>query len=160
MAKKRVSTSKNPASTASPPTSSRTSTQGGMVLRVRTSERMKELAEKLSEPISGKKLKTISKKKSSKIDALKPKKPPTAFFFFLEDFRKDFQETNPDIKSMRDIGKACGDKWKTMTYEEKVHYYDIATEKRAEFDQAMAEYNKRKEMGDFQEYEDDSDFYS
>uniref|UniRef100_A0A7N0RDT8 HMG box domain-containing protein n=1 Tax=Kalanchoe fedtschenkoi TaxID=63787 RepID=A0A7N0RDT8_KALFE len=73
----------------------------------------------------------------------KPKKPPTAFFYFLEDFRKGYQEQNPDVKSMRDVGKACGEKWKTMSYEEKVKYYDIATEKRAEFDKAMVEYNKK-----------------
>ncbi|GKU92536.1 hypothetical protein SLEP1_g6249 [Rubroshorea leprosula] len=59
---------------------------------------------------------------------------------------------------MRDIGKACGEKWKTMTYEEKVKYYDIATDKRAEFDRAMAEYIKRKESGEDQETEDDSDY--
>lgn len=29
-------------------------------------------------------------------------------------------------------------------YQEKVKYYDIATEKRAEFDRAMAEYIRRK----------------
>ncbi|KAK9153285.1 hypothetical protein Sjap_000765 [Stephania japonica] len=84
------------------------------------------------------------KKKAKKEDPNKPKKPPTAFFYFLEDFRKEYQEQNPDVKSMRDIGKACGEKWKTMTYEDKVKYYDIATEKRAEFDQAMAEYLKKK----------------
>ncbi|KAK9031108.1 hypothetical protein V6N11_032500 [Hibiscus sabdariffa] len=102
-------------------------------------------------------------KKKTKIDAKMPKKPPTAFFYFLEDFRKEFQEQNPDIKSMRDIGKACGEKWKTMTYEEKVKYYDIATEKRAEFDTAMADYNKRKissvhEIGKDEETEDDSEY--
>ncbi|KAJ6757459.1 HIGH MOBILITY GROUP B PROTEIN 12-RELATED [Salix koriyanagi] len=61
-----------------------------------------------------------------------------------EDFRKEFQEQNPDVKSMREVGKACGEKWKTMTYEEKVKYYDIATEKRAEFDRAMSEYIRRE----------------
>ncbi|XP_012072083.1 high mobility group B protein 14 isoform X1 [Jatropha curcas] len=106
------------------------------------------------------KSKKMPKKKTAKFDAKKPKKPPTAFFYFLEDFRKDFQEQNPDVKSMRDIGKACGEKWKTMNYEEKVKYYDIATEKRAEFDKAMAEYIKKKENGEFEETEseDDSDF--
>ncbi|KAF2314673.1 hypothetical protein GH714_028447 [Hevea brasiliensis] len=104
--------------------------------------------------------KRIPKKKSVKLDAKKPKKPPTAFFFFLEDFRKDFQEQNPDVKSMRDIGKACGEKWKTMNYEEKVKYYDIATEKRAEFDKAMAEYIKKKENGECEEIEDDSSLTS
>ncbi|KAK1258876.1 High mobility group B protein 14 [Acorus gramineus] len=94
-------------------------------------------------------LKPKKKQKQKKKDgADKPKKPPTAFFYFLEDFRKTFQEQNPDIKSMRDIGKACGEKWKTMTYEEKVSYYDIATEKRAEFEKAMAAYVKRKESGE------------
>ncbi|KAK4348184.1 hypothetical protein RND71_034523 [Anisodus tanguticus] len=107
---------------------------------------------------SRKKLKATSKKKIAKIDANKPKKPPTAFFYFLEDFRKEFQQQNPDVRSMRDIGKACGEKWKTMTYEEKVHYYDIATEKRREFDRATADFNKKKESGEYQEYEEDSDF--
>ncbi|KAG5224373.1 high mobility group protein [Salix suchowensis] len=65
-----------------------------------------------------------------------------------EDFRKEFQEQNPDVKSMREVGKACGEKWKTMTYEEKVKYYDIATEKRAEFDRAMSEYIRREESGE------------
>ncbi|KAG4398648.1 hypothetical protein GLYMA_08G083451v4 [Glycine max] len=41
----------------------------------------------------------------------------SSFSFLREDFRKEFQEQNPDIKSMYDIGKACGEKWKTMTYE-------------------------------------------
>lgn len=31
----------------------------------------------------------------------------------------------------------------TSIWQEKVHYYDIATEKRAEFDRATAEYNKK-----------------
>ncbi|XP_042007735.1 high mobility group B protein 14-like [Salvia splendens] len=98
----------------------------------------------------------------SRIDAMKPKKPPPAFFYFLQDFRKEYQEMNPDIKSMRHIGKACGEKWNTMTYEEKVKYYDIATEKRAEFDTAMVKFTKIKERGEFDEDEldldDDSDF--
>ncbi|KAK1325677.1 High mobility group B protein 14 [Acorus calamus] len=103
-------------------------------------------------------LKPKKKQKQKKRDgADKPKKPPTAFFYFLEDFRKTFQEQNPDIKSMRDIGKACGEKWKTMTYEEKVSYYDIATEKRAEFEKAMAAYVKRKESGEVSEESEDYD---
>ncbi|CAH1423890.1 unnamed protein product [Lactuca virosa] len=99
-----------------------------------------------------------AKKKASKLDANKPKKPPTAFFYFLEDFRKEFQEQNPDVKSMREVGKACGEKWKIMTYEEKVQYYDVATEKRAEFEKAMACYHQKKESGEYDEFDEDSDF--
>ncbi|KAG2684798.1 hypothetical protein I3760_10G092300 [Carya illinoinensis] len=130
-----------------------------MALRTKSSEGMKRSA-RLSKvsverrPKSAIKTKTKHKKKNDKYDTNKPKKPPTAFFYFLEDFRKDFQEQNPNVKSMRDIGKACGEKWKTMTYEEKVQYYDIATGKRAEFDKAMADYIKKKESGEDIESED------
>ncbi|XP_048493815.1 high mobility group B protein 14 isoform X2 [Beta vulgaris subsp. vulgaris] len=115
-----------------------------------------ELIEKEARNKSAKRSKTSLKKK---IDPNKPKKPPTAFFYFLEDFRRGYQEENPKVKTMRDIGKACGEKWKIMTYEEKVKYYDIATEKRAEFDRAMAEYIRRKESGEDAQSEDsDLDF--
>ncbi|OMO66579.1 hypothetical protein CCACVL1_21073 [Corchorus capsularis] len=136
-----------------------------MVLRVRSSDRMKRSAqesfvserEQRSKSKSNSRTKSKQKKKITRIDAKMPKKPPTAFFFFLQDYRKEFQEQNPDIKSMRDIGKACGEKWKIMTYEEKVKYYDIATERRAEFDKAMAEYIRRKESGEDLETEDEDD---
>ncbi|RWR96175.1 high mobility group B protein 14 [Cinnamomum micranthum f. kanehirae] len=107
------------------------------------------------------KAKAKGKKKVTKSnDSNKPKKPPTAFFYFLVDFRKGYQEEHPEVKSMRDIGKACGEKWKTMTFEEKVQYYDIATEKRADFEKAMIEYVKRQESGEDMEKEsDESDIY-
>ncbi|KAK9064363.1 hypothetical protein SSX86_015745 [Deinandra increscens subsp. villosa] len=99
-----------------------------------------------------------AKKKSPKLDANKPKKPPTAFFYFLEDFRKEFQEQNPDVKSMREVGKACGEKWKIMTYEEKVQYYDVATEKRAKFEKSLADYVKKKENGEYDKFDEDSEY--
>ncbi|KAK9714418.1 hypothetical protein RND81_06G092600 [Saponaria officinalis] len=131
---------------------------GKMVLRIKMTKTIPrkvmedEYCDKEARPSSAKRSKPL-KKKGKKIDAHKPKKPPTAFFFFLEDFRKRYQEDNPEVKSMRDVGKACGVKWKTMTYEEKVKYYDIATEKRAEFDKAIADYTRRKESGEDPESE-------
>ncbi|ERN09092.1 high mobility group B protein 14 [Amborella trichopoda] len=98
-----------------------------------------------------KKQKKPKGKTGNKEDPDKPKKPPTAFFYFLLDFKKGYQEQNPHVKSMRDIGKACGVKWKAMSYEEKVEYYDIATEKRAEFEKAMAAYVERRESGEYDE---------
>ncbi|XP_068668829.1 high mobility group B protein 14-like [Aristolochia californica] len=95
------------------------------------------------------KAKPKTKKKLTREELDKPKKPPTAFFYFLEDFRKSYQEEHPDVKSMRDIGKACGEKWKTMSFEEKVKYYDIATEKRQAFEDNMAAYIKEKESGKY-----------
>ncbi|KAK7359637.1 hypothetical protein VNO77_01599 [Canavalia gladiata] len=134
---------------------SASASSGKLVLRIKANE---GIMKSMQQTNSRKKPKAKQKKNKQKIDAKKPKKPPTAFFYFLEDFRKEFQEQNPDVKSMRDIGKACGEKWKTMTYEEKVQYYDIATEKRAEFDRAMAEYNKKMENGEFEETDLESEF--
>ncbi|GAB2296904.1 hypothetical protein Dimus_031006 [Dionaea muscipula] len=122
-----------------------------------SSEEEVEDVEDVAATGSSKRRRTASQKRKSnaqKLDSRKPKKPPTAFFYFLEDFRKVYQEQNPKIKSMREIGKAGGEKWKTMAYEEKVQYYDIATTKRAEFDIAMAEYNKKQETGESQHSED------
>ncbi|KAK8612860.1 hypothetical protein V6N13_092964 [Hibiscus sabdariffa] len=111
------------------------------------------------------KMKHKKKKKKTKIDAKMPKKPPTAFFYFLEDFRTGFQEQNPDIRSMCDVcygvsevGSTSRDNVAKNVSAEKVKYYDIATEKQAEFDRAMAEFIKRKESGEDEETEDDSDF--
>ncbi|KAG4151072.1 hypothetical protein ERO13_D04G041700v2 [Gossypium hirsutum] len=79
-------------------------------LRVKSSENMKKTAEEgvVSErekrPESKSRLKSKLKKKT-KIKDKMPKKPSTAFFYFLEDFRKEFEEQNPDIKSMRNVEK-------------------------------------------------------
>ncbi|KAL6206836.1 hypothetical protein ACLB2K_024082 [Fragaria x ananassa] len=160
---KKTKDSQEPLSSSSTKTPEEASTRR-MVLRVRQSEATKRLAslvideEKEKRVVSVKRSKTKQKKKGAKVDPKMPKKPPTAFFYFLEDFRKEFQEQNPDIKTMRVVGKACGEKWKTMSYEEKVKYYDIAMAKRAEFDEAMSEYIKRKESGEGDETEDDEDY--
>nr|GMD09762.1 high mobility group B protein 14 [Ipomoea batatas] len=129
--KKSESRERPPESSALTEKNSSKSNEGKMVLRVRPPRQLKDTGEEQGRAASGRKRKTTSKK-VSKVDSKMPKKPPTAFFFFLEDFRKEFQEKNPDVKSMRD---------------EKVQYYDIATEKRREFDRAMADYKKRKKTG-------------
>ncbi|MFQ6626331.1 hypothetical protein Gotur_005491 [Gossypium turneri] len=62
------------------------------------------VSERKKRPKSNSKPK-LKLKKKTKIEAKMPKKPPTAFFYFLEDFRKEFQEQNLNIKSMRDVEK-------------------------------------------------------
>lgn len=60
-----------------------------MVLRVRSKETMARavmesiVSEKEKKPRSSSKVKAKSKKKSQRTDSKKPKKPPTAFFYFL-----------------------------------------------------------------------------
>ncbi|XP_015886714.3 high mobility group B protein 7-like [Ziziphus jujuba] len=79
----------------------------------------------------------------------KPKRPPTAFFLFMDDFRKEFKEANPDSKGVKTVAKEGGAKWKSMTDEEKKQYTDKAAELKAEYDKALESDNA--EDGDVDE---------
>eukprot|EP01018_Ginkgo_biloba_P026133 Gb_22387 [translate_table: standard] len=114
------------------------------VLKVKAKEKKKP---KPKQRQSERQKQSQKEKEKEKKDPNQPKKPPTAFFFYMEDFRKIYKETNPKVTGMRAIGKACGVKWKEMTYEEKAPYFDIATQKRAEFEKALIAYKKKKEAG-------------
>ncbi|CAA3022992.1 Hypothetical predicted protein [Olea europaea subsp. europaea] len=59
--------------------------------------------------------KPAKKGKAAKKDPNKPKRPPSAFFVFLEEFRKTFKKENPDVKGVSAVGKAGGEKWKSMS---------------------------------------------
>ncbi|KAL8120608.1 hypothetical protein AgCh_017686 [Apium graveolens] len=62
----------------------------------------------------GKADKSGSKAKKGKLanDPNKPKRPPSAFFVFVEEFRKTFKKENPNVS---DVGKAGGEKWKSLS---------------------------------------------
>uniref|UniRef100_I1JLG8 HMG box domain-containing protein n=1 Tax=Glycine max TaxID=3847 RepID=I1JLG8_SOYBN len=45
------------------------------------------------------------KEKKAKKDPNKPKRPPSAFFVFLEEFRKTFKAENPNVKPRLRKGK-------------------------------------------------------
>ncbi|KAE8671153.1 High mobility group B protein 3 [Hibiscus syriacus] len=65
-----------------------------------------------------------------------PKHPPTAFFLFMDDFRKSYKEANPDAKGVTGEG---GEKWRSMYDEEKKCYIDKAAELKAEYEKAKKE---------------------
>ncbi|KAK9052643.1 hypothetical protein SSX86_029273 [Deinandra increscens subsp. villosa] len=69
-----------------------------------------------------------AKKTKKQRDPSKPKRPPTAFFIFLEGFRKSFKEANPDNKKVALVAKEGGEKWKSMTDEEKKPFTERAAE--------------------------------
>ncbi|CAJ2677922.1 unnamed protein product [Trifolium pratense] len=125
---KKTKPSQNKNAVVSPASTSTSSSK--LVLRVKSNEGMRRSVRQTK---SRETTRAKQKKNKQKIDAKKPKKPPTAFFYFLVDFRKEFQDQNPDVKSMRDIGKACGDKWKTMTYEENGDFEE--TDEESEYDE-------------------------
>ncbi|KAK4261879.1 hypothetical protein QN277_004817 [Acacia crassicarpa] len=108
---------------------------------------------KSSEPKAKKaKVERVEKGKKGK-DPNKPKRPPTAFFVFLEEFRKSFKEANPDSKDVKRVGKEAGEKWKSLSDEEKKPYLDRAAELKAEYEKALESYNAAED-GDDQEGSD------
>ncbi|KAF3341307.1 DNA-binding protein MNB1B-like protein [Carex littledalei] len=85
--------------------------------------------------------KPIKKGKAAK-DPNKPKRPPSAFFVFMEDFRKSFKEKNPNNKSVSVVGKAGGEKWKTLSEAEKAPCVAKANKLKSEYNNKINAYNK------------------
>ncbi|OIW12795.1 hypothetical protein TanjilG_24728 [Lupinus angustifolius] len=109
------------------------------VTEVKKQERKKP---KSKEP-NAKRAKTEKVKKVK--DPNLPKRPATAFFLFLDDFRKAFKEANPDSKDVKRVGKEGGEKWRSMSDEEKKPYLDKFAELKAEYEKAMETYKSRDE---------------
>ncbi|XP_010548222.1 PREDICTED: high mobility group B protein 4-like [Tarenaya hassleriana] len=104
-----------------------------------------------------KRLKTRGRKAGKKVkDPNKPKRPPSAFFVFLEEFRPEFNKANPKIKSVAAVGKAAGDKWKSMSEEDKAPYVSKAESRKSEYVKNMEQYNKKLAEG-ANTADDDSD---
>ncbi|CAN6463885.1 unnamed protein product [Victoria cruziana] len=80
-------------------------------------------------------------------DPNKPKRPPSAFFVFMEEFRKQYQEKNPNNKSVAAVGKAAGDKWKSMSESDKAPYAAKSAKRKAEYEKSMVAYNKKQAAG-------------
>ncbi|XP_047311014.1 high mobility group B protein 1 [Impatiens glandulifera] len=93
--------------------------------------------------------KSVNKKaksgKGAAKDPNKPKRPPSAFFVFLEEFRKTFKKENPNVKAVSAVGKAGGEKWKSMSHAEKAPHEAKAAKKKSEYEKVMKAYNKKLE---------------
>eukprot|EP01018_Ginkgo_biloba_P039697 Gb_07912 [translate_table: standard] len=102
----------------------------------------------------------------AKKDPNQPKRPPTAFFVFLEEFRKSFKEKNPNVKGVTAVSsldlkpeQACLCKMKVVmnSYSrfkpivvdiEKAPYIAKAAQKRVEYDRTMIAYKKKKDASE------------
>ncbi|EYU43543.1 hypothetical protein ABFS82_03G007100 [Erythranthe guttata] len=100
-------------------------------------------------------VKKTTKEKQSAKDPNKPKRPASAFFVFMEDFRKQYKEKHPTNKSVAAVCKAGGDKWKSMDEEEKAPYIATAEKRKKEYQGKMDVYN-RKLSGDGDDESDKS----
>ncbi|CAN1325378.1 High mobility group B protein 7 [Linum perenne] len=77
--------------------------------------------------------KRTKKEKGAAKDPNKPKRPLTAYFIFMADFRKEYKEANPDCKEPKKVAKDAGEKWKSMSEEEKKPYIEKAAQLKADF---------------------------
>ncbi|CAG7871940.1 unnamed protein product, partial [Brassica rapa] len=84
---------------------------------------------------------------AAKIGTEAKKKPPTAFYFFMNDFRETYEEKNQYV-NLKDVPKLGGEMWKSFTEDEKNVYRDKAA-------QLMEEYNKSLESNDADDVEDE-----
>ncbi|KAJ1260844.1 hypothetical protein BS78_10G263700 [Paspalum vaginatum] len=75
-------------------------------------------------------------------DPNKPKRAPSAFFVFMDEFRKEFKEKNPKNKSVAAVGKAAGDRWKSLSEADKAPYVAKANKLKLEYNKAIAAYNR------------------
>uniref|UniRef100_A0A5B6YMK6 Putative HMG1/2-like protein isoform X2 n=1 Tax=Davidia involucrata TaxID=16924 RepID=A0A5B6YMK6_DAVIN len=101
--------------------------------------------------------KSTKKEKPAK-DPNKPKRPPSAFFVFMEDFRKQYKEKHPNNKSVSVVGKAGGEKWKSLSEAEKAPFVAKAEKRKKEYERNMEVYNKKLAQGTNEaEEEEESD---
>ena len=81
-----------------------------------------------------------SKKPAKKVakDPNKPKRAPSTFFVFLEEFKKEFKELHPENKSVATIRKAAGEKWKAMSEAYKAPYVAKSNKRKADLEKATS----------------------
>nr|GMD52314.1 HMG1/2-like protein [Ipomoea batatas] len=85
----------------------------------------------------------VKKKGKNVNDPNKPKRPPSAFFVFMEQFRKEYKEKHPKNKSVATVGKA-----------EKAPYIAKAEQRKEDYNRQMEAYDKKMEGGGDEEESD------
>ncbi|XP_026403392.1 high mobility group protein B3-like isoform X2 [Papaver somniferum] len=93
-------------------------------------------------------------------DTVEPRRPASAFFCFMEDFRHTYKNKHPNNKSVSAVGKAGGDKWRSLSDAEKAPYVAEAEKRKAEYNKHMCPYCKKMSEGvasDEDESESDED---
>ncbi|WCJ26460.1 high mobility group B3 [Euphorbia peplus] len=80
-------------------------------------------------------------------DPNEPKRPPSAFFVFMEEFRQTYQKEHPQNKSAAAVGMAGGNKWKALSKAEKGMFAAMAEKRKVEYEKKikMKAYNKDRD---------------
>ncbi|CAD8047748.1 unnamed protein product [Paramecium primaurelia] len=71
-----------------------------------------------------------------------PKRPLTAFFLFSQKYREKVLERNPEVK-LTQISQMAGQKWNSMSEEEKQPYIDQYNEAKSKYENDIKDYNNK-----------------
>ncbi|EMS48945.1 hypothetical protein CFC21_083951 [Triticum aestivum] len=85
-----------------------------------------------------------SKRKKDAAAAGKPKRPPSAFFVFMSEFRQQYNAENPNNKSVANVSKAAGEKWRAMSDEDKAPYVEKAEQKKKDYEKTKATFDNKE----------------
>ncbi|CAD8136905.1 unnamed protein product [Paramecium octaurelia] len=81
--------------------------------------------------------------KKKERDPNAPKRPLTPFFLFSQKYREKVLERNPEVK-LPQISQMAGQKWNSMSEEEKQPYVDQYNEAKYQYDEDLKEYNDKQ----------------
>ncbi|KAG0475111.1 hypothetical protein HPP92_014797 [Vanilla planifolia] len=62
-----------------------------------------------------------------------------------EEFREIYKKEHPNVKAVSAVGKAGGEKWKSMSHAEKAPYEAKAAKRKSDYEKQMSAYNKKQE---------------
>ncbi|KAL5582121.1 hypothetical protein UlMin_014563 [Ulmus minor] len=65
----------------------------------------------------------------------------------MEEFRKQISKDNLNNKAVSAVGKAAGEKWKSMSDADKAPYVAKAVKRKADYEKDMKAYNKKQGEG-------------
>ena len=114
-------------------------------------QKLKELQDAIMNQVAKKTKDTPAKEKRTRRatkearDPNLPKRPKNAFMLFSESVREEVKAdliSKADDGKIRvaDVSKACGERWKAMTDEEKQPFVDANTQAKADYEKAMEAY--------------------
>ncbi|CAD7703461.1 unnamed protein product [Ostreobium quekettii] len=82
------------------------------------------------------------KRQRAKKPADSPRRPKSAYMFFLAEFRQQWKKDNPDSKKVADVAKAAGEAWRGLAEDQKAKYEVQSSEDKAQYATAMEAYNQ------------------
>jgi len=70
-----------------------------------------------------------------------PKRPLSAYMYFSQDWRERIKTEHPEV-SFGEIGRLLGQKWKSLSDEDKKPYEDMASRDKKRHEAEKAEYDR------------------